>query len=431
LLFLAPQGMVNPAMFLDEVKINVKGGNGGAGIVAFRREKYVPHGGPAGGDGGNGGDVVLVVTSHLSTLSPFGRKVHFKAERGENGGGSNMTGASGPDLLVDVPPGTVVRDAESGGLVADLTEPGQRVVVAKGGRGGRGNTRFKSSTNQAPRMAEKGEPGEDRWLILELKLIADIGIIGVPNAGKSTLLSVVSAAKPKIASYPFTTLIPNLGVVILDDQELVLADIPGLVEGAHAGIGLGHSFLRHIQRTRVLIHLLDGTGEDPIGDFVQINSELALFDPDLAGKPQLVALNKIDMPQAQERWPSVKAELAKHGIEAVAISGLTRQGVSELLHAALQVIRELPEPEPAEEVPVFRPEDDDEAFEIEFDGEAYRVIGKRIERAAAMTYWEYDEAVLRFQRILEALGISDALEEAGVEPGDTVMIGDSELEWSD
>ncbi|MBN1121496.1 MAG: GTPase ObgE [Anaerolineae bacterium] len=418
-------------MFLDEVKINVKGGDGGAGIVAFRREKYVPHGGPAGGDGGNGGDVVLVVTPRLSTLSPFSKKVHFKADRGGNGGGSNMTGASGSDLLVDVPPGTVVRDAKSGDLVADLTEPGQRVVVAKGGRGGRGNTRFKSSTNQAPRMAEKGEPGEERWLILELKLIADVGIIGVPNAGKSTLLSVVSAAKPKIAAYPFTTLTPNLGVVILDDQELVLADIPGLVEGAHMGIGLGHSFLRHIQRTRVLIHLLDGTGEDPIGDFVQINSELALFDPDLGEKPQLVALNKIDMPQAQERWPSVKAELAKHGVEAVAISGLTRQGVSELLHTTLQTLQELPEPEPTEEVPVFRPEDDDEAFEIAFDGEAYRVIGKRIERAAAMTYWEYDEAVLRFQRILEALGISDALEEAGVEPGDTVIIGDTELEWSD
>jgi GTP-binding protein len=418
-------------MFLDEVKINVKGGGGGAGIVAFRREKYVPLGGPAGGDGGRGGDVVLVVTSRLSTLSPFSKKVHFKAERGGHGGGSNKTGASGVDLLVEVPPGTVVRDAGTGDLVADLTEPGQRVIVAKGGRGGRGNTRFKTSTNQAPRMAEKGEPGEERWLILELKLIADVGIIGVPNAGKSTLLSVVSAAKPKIAPYPFTTLAPNLGVVILDDRELVLADIPGLVEGAHAGIGLGHSFLRHIQRTRVLIHLLDGTGEDPIGDFVQINAELALFDPDLAGKPQLVALNKIDMPQAQERWPSVKAKLAELGVEAVAISGVTRQGVVELLHATLQVIQTLPEPEPAEEVPVFRPEEDEDAFEIEFDGKAYHVLGKRIERAAAMTYWEYDEAVQRFQRILEALGISAALEEAGVEPGDTVIIGDTELEWSD
>jgi GTP-binding protein len=418
-------------MFLDEVKINVKGGDGGAGVVAFRREKYVPRGGPAGGDGGNGGDVVLVVTPCLSTLSPFSKKVHFKAERGGNGGSSNMTGASAADLLVDVPPGTVVRDANTGDLIADLTEPGQRVVVAKGGRGGRGNTRFKSSTNQAPRMAEKGEPGDERWLILELKLIADIGIIGVPNAGKSTLLSVVSAARPKIAPYPFTTLTPNLGVAVLDDQELVLADIPGLVEGAHAGIGLGHSFLRHIQRTRVLIHLLDGTGEDPIGDFVQINSELALFDPDLGEKPQLVALNKIDMPQAQERWPSVREALGKRGIEVVAISGLTHQGVSELLHEALRVLQELPEPEPAEEVPVFRPEEDEGAFEIKFDGEAYRVIGKRIERAAAMTYWEYDEAILRFHRILEALGISAALEEAGVEPGDTVIIGDTELEWSE
>ncbi|HEC23505.1 MAG TPA: GTPase ObgE [Chloroflexi bacterium] len=418
-------------MFLDEVKIYVKGGDGGAGIVAFRREKYVPFGGPAGGDGGKGGDVVLVVNPRLSTLSHFEHKRHFKAPSGRPGGNFNKTGASGEDLIVEVPPGTVVRDAETGELIADLTEPGQRVVVARGGRGGRGNARFKSSTNQAPRMAEKGEPGEERWLKLELKLLADVGIVGVPNAGKSTLLSVVSSARPKIAPYPFTTLTPNLGVVRLDDRDIVLADIPGLVEGAHAGVGLGHSFLRHIQRTRLLIHLLDGGGEDPIGDFVQINAELALYDEALARKPQIVALNKIDLPQAQERWPAVRAFVEERGLPVMAISAVTRQGVQELINRVAEMLDQLPEPEPVVEVPVFRPEEDEEAFQIVREGDAFRVIGKRIERAAAMTYWEYDEAVMRFQRILSALGVTDALREAGVAPGDTVLIGDYELEWAE
>jgi GTP-binding protein len=418
-------------MFLDEAKIYVKGGDGGAGIVAFRREKYVPLGGPAGGDGGKGGDVVLVVNPRLNTLSSFQYRQHFKAERGKSGGNFNKTGASGPDLPVDAPPGTVVRDAETGALLADLTIPGQRVVVARGGRGGRGNARFKTSTNQAPRMAEKGEPGEERWIRLELKLIADVGIVGVPNAGKSTLLSVVSAARPKIAPYPFTTLTPNLGVVVLDDREMVLADIPGLVEGAHAGIGLGHSFLRHIQRTRLLIHLLDGAGEDPLGDFVQINTELALYDEDLAKKPQIVVLNKMDLPQAQERWPAVEAAIQKHGYPVMAISAVSRQGVRDLMNAVMEKLLALPEPEPPEEVPVFRPEEDEDAFEIVMEGGAFRVVGRRIERAAAMTYWEYDEALMRFQRILEALGIAAALKDAGVGPGDTVLIGDHELEWAD
>ncbi|MBN1429696.1 MAG: GTPase ObgE [Anaerolineae bacterium] len=418
-------------MFLDEVKLYVKGGDGGAGIVAFRREKYIPLGGPAGGDGGKGGDVVLLANPRLHTLSYFEHKKHFKAERGRNGGNFNRTGASSDDLIIEVPPGTIVKDAESERLLADLTQPGQRVTVAGGGRGGRGNARFKSSTNQAPRVAEKGEPGEERWLKLELKLIADVGIIGVPNAGKSTLLSVVSAARPKIANYPFTTLTPNLGVAAIGEREIVLADIPGLVEGAHAGVGLGHSFLRHVQRTRLLIHLLDGGGDDPVGDFVQINSELSLFDPNLAAKPQVIVLNKIDLPSAQEYWRSLTKRLPPSKHPVMAISAATHQGVRELMRLVVDTLDTLPEPEAVAEAPVFRLDDDDSAFRIVRENTAFRVIGKRIERAAAMTYWEYDEALARFHRILTALGIADALREAGISEGDTVLIGDYELEWID
>lgn len=419
-------------MFLDEAKIYVKGGDGGAGAVAFRREKYVPRGGPAGGDGGSGGDIVLVVSPRLNTLSKFQRQVHFRAQNGQPGGSFNKFGASGDDLEIEVPPGTIVRDVDSGELLADLTHAGQRVAVAQGGRGGRGNSRFKTSTNQAPRMAEKGEPGEERWITLELKLIADVGIVGVPNAGKSTLISVVSAAKPKIAAYPFTTLEPSLGVAVVGDYELVFADIPGLVEGAHAGVGLGHSFLRHVQRTRLLVHLLDGAGEDPIGDFVQINTELALFDPDLGERPQIVVLNKMDLPQAQERWPEVERVISERGYPVMAISAVTHEGVRDLINRVAQMMSELPEPEAAEEVPVFRPEEEEVPFRIfKVEEGVYRVTGERIERAVAMTYWEYEEAVMRFQRILRALGITEALEKAGIEEGDTVIIGDVELEWAE
>src|SRR5512135_1129302 len=291
-------------MFFDTAQIQVTAGDGGNGAVAFRREKYVPFGGPSGGDGGHGGSVILVVDPRLSTLSAFQHKTKFAARRGDNGRNKDQTGHSGADLRIPIPPGTVVRDADTGLLVADLTAPGAEVRVARGGRGGRGNARFATSTNQAPRMAENGEPGESRTLMLELKLIADVGIVGLPNAGKSTLLASVSAARPKIADYPFTTLEPYLGVATLDDETtLVLADIPGLIEGASRGAGLGHEFLRHIQRTRVLIHLLDGESADPVADYSQINSELALFDPRLAEKPQIVALNKIDQPAVQDRLP--------------------------------------------------------------------------------------------------------------------------------
>lgn len=418
----------------DEAIITVQSGDGGNGIVHFRREKYVPRGGPSGGDGGKGGDVHLVVKPTLNTLVSFSRRTYFKADSGQPGGSSNKTGKSGDDLLIDVPPGTIVRDAASGDVVADLVTPGQRVLVAKGGRGGRGNARFVSSTNQVPRIAEKGEPGQRRELKLELKLIADVGIVGVPNAGKSTLLSVISNAQPKIADYPFTTLQPNLGVVVLDNRDLVVADIPGLIEGAHTGAGLGHDFLRHIQRTRVLIHLLDGSAQDPIADFHQINTELALFDDALGDKPQIVVLNKIDLPHAQEYWPLVREELTALGYEPLAISAATQQGVRGVLNRAIQQLDALPDDEAPDvaEIPVYELGADPLAFEVTRIGDgAFRVSGQRIERAVAMTYWDYDQAVTRFQRILESMGVTAALEDQGIQSGDTVYIGDMELEWGE
>jgi GTP-binding protein len=420
-------------MFFDEAKIDVKAGDGGAGMSHFRREKYVPRGGPDGGDGGKGGDVILVARPSINTLVAFSRKRHFVAGNGERGGSSNKTGASAPDLRIEVPCGTVVRDAETHGILADLTQPGQEVIVARGGRGGRGNAQFATSTNQAPRLAEKGEPGAARHVYLELKLIADVGIVGAPNAGKSTLLSVVSNARPKIAPYPFTTLEPNLGVVVVGDRDMVLADIPGLVEGAHRGVGLGHAFLRHVQRTRVLIHLLDGAAENPLADFNQINAELALFDEKLAQKPQIVALNKMDLPEAQERWPTVRAALRERGYEVTNISAATQTGTQDLINRVAAILAELPAEAPAvEELPVYSLGQDEMAFTVsrEDDG-SFRVRGERIERAAAMTYWELDESAARFQRILAALGITEALESAGVKPGDTVYIGDFELEWGE
>jgi GTP-binding protein len=315
-----------------------------------------------------------------------------------------------------------------------LTNPGQRLTVCKGGRGGRGNSHFATSRYQTPRTAEKGEPGEDRQLKLELKLIADIGIIGVPNAGKSTLLSVLTNAQPKIASYPFTTLEPNLGVAKVDEYtNVVLADIPGLIEGASQGAGLGHDFLRHIQRTRVLIHLLDGLSDDPIADFSQINSELALFDPHLAEKPQIVALNKIDQPEVQAEFSKLKKEMKKRGFQLLAVSALARTEVRELLLKAVGLLAEMP---PLEEIappmPVYRPKEDPRIFVVEPAGEGeWRLSGTGIERAAAMTYWEHDGSVRRFQKIMETLGVDQALREAGAQEGDTVHIGEFELEYQD
>lgn len=422
-------------MAFDEAKIYVRSGDGGDGMMSFRREKYVPRGGPSGGDGGRGGDVILRVNPKINTLTYFQKKVHFRADSGERGGSARKTGASAGPLYIEVPPGTIVRDAETNVLIADLVHPGHEAVIVSGGRGGRGNIHFASASNQAPRIAEKGEPGTEKWIKLELKLIADVGIVGVPNAGKSTLLAAISNATPKVASYPFTTLEPNLGVVVYDDADLVFADIPGLIEGAHMGVGLGHSFLRHVQRTRLLIHLLDGSSENVLADFSQINTELALFDENLKQRPQIVVLNKIDLPEAQERWQSVESQLRDQGIEAMAISAATHKNTQELVQRVFQQVSTLPETilfDISEEVPLYEMPEDQMQFEIirEPNG-SFRVTGNRIERAAAMTYWDYDEAISRFQNILETLGISQALVEAGVEVGDTVYIGDYELEWSE
>lgn len=427
-------------MFVDEVVIHVKAGKGGDGIVHFRREKYVPRGGPDGGDGGRGGDVILEVDPHLNTLMDYRHQKSFRAEDGKRGGGNNQTGASGDDLILRVPPGTMVYEEESGELLADLTADHERTVICRGGRGGRGNARFKNSRNKTPRIAEKGEPPEEKSIRLELKLIADVGIVGVPNAGKSTLLSVVSNAKPKIAAYPFTTLAPNLGVVELDpDNRLVLADIPGLIEGAHQGEGLGHEFLKHVQRTRVLIHLLDGTSPEPILDFAQINSELALFDPDLADKPQIVVLNKMDLPDVQEKWPGVREDLLDRGYENVfAISAVANRDIRPVLYKAAELLEEQDQvreqeqvPGEGEEMPVYRMEEDPRDYKILRSDRGWRIQGEAVERAAAMTYWEYYQSVRRFQHILEAMGIDEALRKAGVQPGDTVFIGDHELVWEE
>ncbi len=429
-------------LFFDEVTIDVKAGDGGNGVVAFRREKYVPFGGPSGGSGGRGGDVILVVDPHLNTLIGFRRRKRFEAERGQHGSGKDQNGRAGEDAIVRVPPGTVVRDARTGELLADLVAPGQEIVVARGGRGGRGNAAFASSTNQAPRFSERGEKGEERRLRLELKLIADVGIIGEPNAGKSTFLASVTAARPKIADYPFTTLTPNLGVALIDDRALVLADIPGLIEGAHAGAGLGDRFLRHIERTRLLIHLLDGSKENPAADFEAINRELREFNPALADKPQLVGFNKMDLPAAQEQLPRVREELSSRGIEVFPISAATGEGVRDLLSRAVQLLDVLPRVEQiAEEaMPVFRPEPDENAFEISRrsvtlrggkQAHIYRLTGKRVERVAAMTDWSQEEGVARAHRILQAMGVNDALRAAGIQEGDLVEIGQAELEWSE
>jgi GTPase len=426
--------------FIDEARIRVEAGKGGDGIVHFRREKFVPFGGPDGGDGGRGGNVVLEVLPTLNTLSNLHHQRMYKANDGALGGGNNKTGKSAEELVINIPPGTVVYDDQTGEILGDLVTESERLVVCKGGRGGRGNARFATARNQAPRVAERGEPGETRNLRLELKLLADIGIIGVPNAGKSTFLAAVTRAKPKIAPYPFTTLEPNLGVAVLDgDITIVLADIPGLIEDAHQGVGLGHAFLRHIQRTKVLIHLLDGLAEDPLADYAQINSELALFDPELANKPQLVALNKIDIPEVEQRWLDLEAMFIKHDIgryfPVSAISALTGRNVRPLLYRAAELLQEEKakvelQPIP-NDIPVYRPQVDPNAFEVTRTAKGWHIQGEAIERAAAMTYWEYDQSVRRFQRILEKLGIDQELRQRGVRSGDIVVIHDYELEWQD
>jgi len=420
-------------MFIDQVNIHVKSGKGGDGMVHFRREKFVPLGGPDGGDGGRGGNVIFEVKATLNTLSAFRQNEKFAADPGKNGGGSEMTGRGGKDLIIPVPPGTVIYDAETGALLGDLTTAGQQLMVCKGGRGGLGNQHYATSRNQAPRMAERGEPHEEKLLRLELKLIADIGIIGLPNAGKSTLLAALTNAKPKIGAYPFTTLEPNLGVANIDDDTtVVMADIPGLIEGAAEGAGLGHDFLRHIQRTRVLIHMIDGLSEDPLADFSQINNELSLFDPKLGTKPQIVALNKIDQPDVQERLKKIKASFKKQKVELITVSAMARTNTRDILIAAYRKLGEIPVEVLDDTLPVYKPDVDPNLFEItQEDTDKWRITGVAIERSAKMTYWEHDGSVRRFQKLMQKIGVDKALNEAGIQEGDTVYVGDFELEWKE
>lgn len=421
-------------MFYDKAKIFVKAGDGGNGSASFRRERYVPMGGPDGGDGGRGGSVYLRVDVGETALLDYRYKQHFKAEKGGNGAKQKKHGKAGEDLYLPVPPGTVVRDGDTDELIADLIVPEQSVMVARGGRGGLGNTHFTTSTMQAPTFAEKGEPGEERWLRLELKILADVGIIGFPNVGKSTLVSKVTAANPKIADYPFTTLSPTLGVATVDEFTFVIADIPGLIEGAHEGIGLGHDFLRHVERTRVLIHMVDvspQTGRDPLADYLTIIDELRLFDVSLLDKPQVVVLNKIDVPGAEERATTVERQLKQRGIKTFRVSADQGQGLDALLKAAATLLQEMPPApaEPVEEVRVYQPLQAPGEFSISIEEDAFVVTGKTVERVAAMTDVENRQAIARFERRLLRMGVLKALEEAGVQAGDTVRIGNVELLW--
>lgn len=428
--------------FIDEATIEVFGGDGGNGMVAFRREKYVPAGGPAGGDGGRGGDVILKVDEGLNTLIDFQYKRHFKANKGENGKSKNQNGKAAEDLIVTVPPGTLVREESSGKVIADLTEDGQEQVVAKGGRGGRGNTRFASNKNPAPEIAENGEPGQIFTLKLELQLLADVGLLGFPSVGKSTLLSVVSAARPKIADYPFTTLTPNIGVVSRGmHRSFVIADIPGLIEGASEGVGLGYEFLRHIRRTRVLLHLIDMAafeGRDPFTDYETINEELFAYDPDLKNKPQLLVANKMDVPEAQDNLELFQMEYQeKYGerAEIFEISAASTKGVEELMQATEEALAQAPEVKVYEEEidhVTYTLEEEDEGFSIEIEEDGcFVVTGKDLLRLIKMTNFEHDESIRRFSRQLKGMGIDDALRERGAKDGDTVILENIIFEFSE
>jgi GTP-binding protein len=424
------------AMFLDRVKIFVKAGAGGDGAATFRQEAHVPRGGPDGGDGGRGGSIHIRVDAGQTTLRDFRYKHHFKATSGGRGERSRRHGAAGDDLFLDVPPGTAVLDDETGTLVADLVAVGQTAMIARGGRGGLGNTHFKTSTHQAPKHAQKGEPGEERWLRLELRLIADIGLVGLPNAGKSTLLAALTAAQPKIADYPFTTLEPNLGVMDLGDEDErrpTIADVPGLIEGASMGAGLGHAFLRHVERTRVLVHVVDGSGRDPGWDHGVIRDELAAHDPALLEKPILVGFNKIDRPAAADAWPAFRSAMRDAGQDVVAISAIDGDGIDELRAGLADLLPsgvELDAPREPAGVVVHRIEAMSDGFSVEREGDGlFRVRGKRIERIAAQTNFDVEESAERFQRDLARYGIDDELRRAGVTAGDLVRIGATELEW--
>lgn len=419
-------------MFIDHAKINVKAGDGGNGIVAFRREKYVPMGGPAGGDGGKGGDIIFEADEGLRTLMDFRYKKHFKAQRGAHGQGKNMHGASGEDLIIKVPVGTVIKDDDNDQVIADLVTAGQRAIVAKGGRGGRGNARFVSSRNKAPTISENGEPGEEKWIRLELKLLADVGLVGFPNAGKSTLISRISAAKPKIADYPFTTLVPNLGVVRTKSKDtFVVADIPGLIENAHQGAGLGHNFLRHVERTKVLVFVLDTAeteGRDVLEDYNILRQELELYNEELSKRPFLIAANKMDVPEAKANLDKLKKLFAD---KVYAISAVTGEGVDILVEKIYEVLQSVPKDEVIGEEPVIRKFEEEIPYEINIVDGVYEVTGPRIDKLVAMTNFDTDEGLQRFQKIIEKMGVEEDLRKLGIKDGDTVKISDLEFEYTE
>ncbi|MEG0679599.1 MAG: GTPase ObgE [Carnobacterium sp.] len=433
-------------MFLDQVTISVKAGNGGNGMVAFRREKYVPDGGPAGGDGGQGGSLVFIVDEGLRTLMDFRYTRHYKAEDGENGMSKSMHGRGAGDSLIKVPPGTVVRDIDTGIVMGDLIHEGQLLVVAKGGRGGRGNKRFATPKNPAPEVAENGEPGEERNLELELKVLADVGLVGFPSVGKSTLLSIVSSARPKIGAYHFTTLVPNLGMVKMENgKSFVMADLPGLIEGASQGVGLGIQFLRHIERTRVILHVIDMSGSEgrkPYDDYVTINNELESYDLRLMERPQLIVANKMDVPGAQEKLEEFKEQLRllkkdeyEDDIPLFPISAITHKGISNLLNATVDVLEVtseflLEELDQEEETVLYKHTPEDKGYEITRDSDASWVLsGDKLEKLFKMTNFEHEESVRRFARQLRAMGIDEELRERGAIDGDLVRIMKYEFEF--
>ncbi|MBS6513815.1 MAG: GTPase ObgE [Staphylococcus aureus] len=428
-------------MFVDQVKISLKAGDGGNGITAYRREKYVPFGGPAGGDGGKGASVVFEVDEGLRTLLDFRYQRHFKASKGENGQSSNMHGKNAEDLVLKVPPGTIIKNVETDEVLADLVEDGQRAVVAKGGRGGRGNSRFATPRNPAPDFSEKGEPGEELDVSLELKLLADVGLVGFPSVGKSTLLSIVSEAKPKIGAYHFTTIKPNLGVVSTPDQRsFVMADLPGLIEGASDGVGLGHQFLRHVERTKVIVHMIDmsgSEGREPIEDYKVINQELAAYEQRLEDRPQIVVANKMDLPESQDNLILFKEEIGED-VPVIPVSTITRDNIDQLLYAIADKLEEYKDVdftvEEEESVGINRvlykhtPSQDKFTISRDDDG-AYVVSGNAIERMFKMTDFNSDPAVRRFARQMRSMGIDDALRERGCKNGDIVRILGGEFEF--
>ena len=426
-------------MFVDQVQVEVQAGKGGDGMVAFRREKFVPFGGPAGGDGGRGGSIILYVDEGLRTLMDFRYQRHFKAPAGGNGQGKSMYGRAAEDRRIAVPAGTTVTDADTGEVLGDLTAPGQELVVAKGGRGGRGNIHFVSPKNTAPEIAENGEPGQHRFIKLELKVLADVGLVGFPSVGKSTLLSVVTQAKPKIAAYQFTTLVPNLGMVQLDDgTDFVMADLPGLIEGASQGVGLGIQFLRHVERTRVLLHLVEmdpENGREPLQDYDQIRKELGAYDENILTRPELIVATKMDLRGAADRFASFKAALVDRGIDPAnifEISSLTHRGVMPLMHKTATVLKTAPQFEPKQE-PVqsteykYTPEP---ALKVTRDSDGTFVLtGEKVERAFKMANLDHEDGVMRFARQLRSMGVDDALREAGAQSGDLVAIDDFTFEF--